>query len=442
MVELRPITALLASIILNSINLIVADLNLTILHTNDVHCRFLSFNSQTRNCEANDIKENHCWGGAARRMTLVERFRRQFKNTLFLDAGDQYQASCVSYVSCVKAGFKAHRTIWFTMLDWEPIAKYMNLIKYDAMCLGNHDFDHGIFGLVPFLANITCKIVDSNIYSTDPNHPSPLEKYFQNYLLYTFVDSQGQNQTVAVVGYTISTTPEISSPGPDVGFSVKNARLSIEVLFSQRMALDEIPALQRVVDQLKAKGVKRIIALGHSGINMDRKVCRSVKGLDLVIGGHTNTFLYTGQPPIDQTPEGPYPEVYRDTGENCLVVQAYAYGQYLGFLQVNFDENGQIDRWNGNPILIDAKVPENPEMVQLLEPYSKRLVDLERQVVGMTEITINTIGETCKRHECPTANGVADAFVEYYRNSVLNESNSPNASDYAADELCNALDLV
>jgi 2',3'-cyclic-nucleotide 2'-phosphodiesterase (5'-nucleotidase family) len=126
--------------------LTLADFPLTILHTNDVHARFLSFNDRQRPCEKKDVQSNHCWGGAARRQTAMKKFMAEDENVIKLDAGDQFQG-----------------TIWYTALKWEPIAQYMNIMKYDAMAFGNHEFDDGLRGLEPFVRNLSTPIVNSNI---------------------------------------------------------------------------------------------------------------------------------------------------------------------------------------------------------------------------------------------------------------------------------------
>lgn len=57
---------------------------------------------------------------------------------------------------------------------------------------------------------------------------------------------------------------------------------------------DEVSALQLQVDKLQTLGINKIIALGHSGFTVDKEIAKRVRGVDVVIGGHTNTFLYTG----------------------------------------------------------------------------------------------------------------------------------------------------
>lgn len=90
---------------------------------------------------------------------------------------------------------------------------------------------------------------------------------------------------------------------------------------------------------LKKNGVNIIIALGHSGYNVDQEIARKCPLVDAVIGGHTNTFLYNGEQPNVEKPEGPYPTVIKQaSGKEVPVVQAYAYTKYLGELKLSVSE--------------------------------------------------------------------------------------------------------
>lgn len=129
----------------------------------------------------------------------------------------------------------------------------------------------------------------------------------------------------SIAGYITPETEAISHPGPKLKF------------------LDEIKSLTEVAQELKANGVNKIIAIGHSGYDVDRNICEKVPGVDVVVGGHTNTFLWSGEIAVKadkEKVEGPYPTVVENVdGAKCLVVQDYAFGKYLGFLQVEFEEN-------------------------------------------------------------------------------------------------------
>ncbi|CAG2203070.1 CD73 [Mytilus edulis] len=110
---------------------------------------------------------------------------------------------------------------------------------------------------------------------------------------------------------------------------------------------------------LKNQGVHKIIAPGHAGFNVDKKIALQVEDIDIVVGGHTNTFLHTGKPPSNEDPVDVYPKVViYNNGDDVLVVQDYDFAKYLGYLQVEFDDNGVVIRYNGNPILLDNTIPK------------------------------------------------------------------------------------
>lgn len=367
-------------------------INVTILHTNDVHARFESYNSQSKTCTEIDKKNGHCYGGAARRMTAVKKFRKEYKNVLLLDGGDQFQG-----------------TLWYTALKWEPIAAYMNAINYTAMAFGNHEFDDGEEGLESFIRNLNFPVVNSNIECLrNWNEKSLLEGLFKKYHT---VNVDGH--TIAIIGYTSQETSALSKPSPYLNFT------------------DEIESLKNITAELQKKGINKIIAIGHSGITMDRRICQEVKGVDIVIGGHTNTFLYTGVPPTGNDPivEGPYPEVYTSTGSNCLVVQDYAYGKYLGFLQVTFEDfEGVVISWNGNPILINMTFVEDPLITELLRPYKAKIEIKEKTIVGKTAVALD--GKTCRLQECNMGNMVTDAILYFYTHNINNKGSTslPNVA--------------
>lgn len=117
---------------------------------------------------------------------------------------------------------------------------------------------------------------------------------------------------IGIIGYLTPETTKISSPG--------------KTIFS-----DEVKSITAESQRLDSLGVKIIIALGHSGYLMDQKIAKEVPLVDVVVGGHTNTFLWNGPQPDSEVVEDPYPKVVtQDSGKTVPVVQAYAYTKYLG----------------------------------------------------------------------------------------------------------------
>lgn len=89
-------------------------------------------------------------------------------------------------------------------------------------------------------------------------------------------------------------------------------------------------------EALRKKGVNIIIALGHSGYDVDMDIAKNCPLVDVVIGGHSNTFLYSGQQPDIEKIDGPYPTVIKQaSGKEVPVVQAYAYTKYIGELELS-----------------------------------------------------------------------------------------------------------
>ncbi|KAJ8315632.1 hypothetical protein KUTeg_007782 [Tegillarca granosa] len=186
-----------------------------------------------------------------------------------------------------------------------------------------------------------------------------------------------------IIGYITEETAEISNPGNTLKFN------------------NAIPAIQEEVRKLKAAGVNKIIGLGHYGYGEDQKLARSVTDLDLIVGGHTHTFLYTGTPPSNDVPEGEYPTVVKhEDGTQTLIVQDFWAGKYLGFLNVTFDDNGVVTSYNGDPILLDNSTDKDPgieaEVVRLKRPLEQKM----KQVIGKTAVYLEGASTVCRLREC------------------------------------------
>ncbi|KAM8832587.1 5'-nucleotidase isoform 2-T3 [Spinachia spinachia] len=342
--------------------------DLVLLHTNDVHAHVEETSVHSGKCGG-----GACFAGVARRASEIRRVRAQENHVLLLDAGDQFQG-----------------TVWFNYYKGAEAAHFMNLLGYDAMVFGNHEFDNGVGGLMaPFMKKIQCPLLSANIRATG----ALASTFGSSFLSYKILKVGGES--VGVVGYTSTETPHLSQPGPDVLFE------------------DEVSALQRQVDELLQAGVQKIVAVGHSGFIVDQKVAREVRGVDVVIGGHSNTFLYTGPAPSSEVPAGPYPFMVESAdGRQVPVVQAYAFGKYLGYLKVTFDEEGNVLKSTGNPILLDSGVPQDPDVLADVEEWKKNLANYSAQVLGSTLVFLNGSDKECRFRECNLGNLICDAMVD------------------------------
>ncbi|XP_069575112.1 snake venom 5'-nucleotidase-like [Brachyistius frenatus] len=346
----------------------VSTFDLTLLHTNDNHARIEETSEDSGKCQ----ERGSCFAGVARRFTKVSEIRKKERNVLFLDAGDQFQG-----------------TVWFNYYKGAEAAYFMNKLGYDVMALGNHEFDNGVEGLIqPFLQSVNCSVVSANIKPDHTLTPS-LSRYYHPYTVINV-----GSEKVAVVGYTTVETPFLSMPGQHLKFE------------------NEVEALQVQVNMLETMGFNKIIALGHSGFDMDKDIAKRVRGVDVVVGGHTNTFLYTGEPPSTEVPAGLYPFMVRsDDGRNVPVVQAFAFGKYLGYLKVTFDEAGKVIKAVGNPILMDSSIPQDPDILADIAKWKKDLAHYSSQYVGQTLVYLNGTFEECRFRECNLGNLICDAMI-------------------------------
>lgn len=105
---------------------------------------------------------------------------------------------------------------------------------------------------------------------------------------------------------------------------------------------------------------KIIIVLSHCGLDVDVEMAKTLgANVNLIVGGHSHTLLYNGQPPNNEISRGPYPVIVeRENDRKILIVQASAYTKFLGNLTVWYDHNGDIQNWEGNPIYLDSNIPE------------------------------------------------------------------------------------
>uniref|UniRef100_A0A671UQG0 5'-nucleotidase n=1 Tax=Sparus aurata TaxID=8175 RepID=A0A671UQG0_SPAAU len=345
--------------------------DLVLLHTNDVHARVEETGKHSGKCSSSP-RSGGCFAGVARRATMIKRIRSSESNVLLLDAGDQFQGS-----------------VWFNFYKGAEAAHFMNKLQYDAMALGNHEFDNGVEGLMkPFMEEIRCPVLSANIKTDEALAPTFGSSY-QPYKILTV-----GSERVGVVGYTSQETQALSRPGPHLEFE------------------DEVTSLQLQVNKLQTLGVNKIIALGHSGFTVDREIAKKVRGVDVVIGGHTNTFLFTGSPPSSEATAGPYPFMVRSVdGRQVPVVQAYAFGKYLGYLKVTFDEAGNVVKSTGNPILLDSSIPQDPDVLADVEEWKKSLANYSAEEVGKTLVFLNGTSEECRFRECNLGNLICDAMV-------------------------------
>ncbi|MBR6976360.1 MAG: 5'-nucleotidase C-terminal domain-containing protein, partial [Ottowia sp.] len=147
-----------------------------------------------------------------------------------------------------------------------------------------------------------------------------------------------------------------------------------------------------------------------------RMLARSVDGVDVIVGGHSHSYL--GDSPAEKSPEGPYPVVeHSPNGGKVLVVTAKRAAQYLGELTVGFDREGRVVAWQGAARELGVDAPRDPEVSRLVARYAKPLKAYRARKAGVVEAaaTLPDGLDACRLGECRTGLIMVDAFLEYAR---------------------------
>ncbi|NKX44593.1 bifunctional metallophosphatase/5'-nucleotidase [Roseicyclus persicicus] len=353
---------------------VAAETTLHILHTNDVHSRILPISGSGSTCSAEDDAAGECFGGSARLATAINTLRGELlaagENVIVLDAGDQFQGS-----------------LMYTTFKGEVEAEMMEAIGYDVMAVGNHEFDDGPENLARFAEMISFPIISGNLDLSQSNVLS--DEMVPDHAV---LDVNGLR--VGIISALATDTAETSSPGPSIIFQ------------------NEIDALQADVDALTAEGVDIIIALTHVGLPADIRIAEAVTGIDVIVGGHSHTYLSANDPDRD----GPYPYwVSNPDGAMVPIVQAGAYTRYLGHLEVSFDDAGNVVFADGNTMVLDASVEPDAAIAARVAELGGPIEEAMAVVIGSTSAFIEGDRSVCRAMECPMGNLVADAMLDRVR---------------------------
>jgi len=332
---------------------------ITILHTNDFHARFRPISKYDNNCSAKNNAKGKCFGGTARLITAIEDARSRHSNTILLDGGDQFQG-----------------TLFYNLYKGKVAAEMMNKLGYDGMAVGNHEFDDGPDTLRAFMDSVTFPVLMANAnVHMEPELKGKLQKSTTLYR---------NNQKIGLIGINTEKTAELSSPGDNVIFT------------------DAVAAVQAEVDFLTEAGVNKIILMSHSSYEIDKMIAANTTGVDVIVGGHDNAYLSN----VSDRAKGPYPTVVNGT----QIVQAYAYGKFLGELSVIFDEAGNVVYATGEPITIDGSVNENSQIVARLDELEEPIKELKETIVGTVSNSLTGDRAVCRVQECDMGNMIADAM--------------------------------
>ena len=279
-----------------------SDYKLTILHTNDQHSRIEPFDSS--------YSRNPNQGGFARRAALIQKIREEEKNVLLLDSGDTFQG-----------------TPYFNFFGGELEFKLMSMMGYDASTMGNHDFDNGLEGFKKVLPNAKFPFICSN---------------------YDFKNTILDGQTLP---YKI-----FNKNGIKVGIfgvGIELAGLVGKKSYGETVWQNPIEIAQHYATFLRnEKKCDLVICLSHIGYDYkdnprkisDKILASQTDGIDLILGGHTHTFLREPQTFVNKS------------GKNVMVNQVGWAGLLLGKINFYFDKNKKVKNISWNNQVIDDSI--------------------------------------------------------------------------------------
>jgi 2',3'-cyclic-nucleotide 2'-phosphodiesterase (5'-nucleotidase family) len=353
------------------------ELYFCILHTNDMHSELIPHSPAV---DYDPGKEDPTIGGFARLATAVDEIRenkmKEGEPVLLFDAGDFLGGSAFAWLAL--SGYAAELTI-------------MQKMGYDAVVIGNHEYDYGPDVLAQYLlkagypeAHQKTLVLASNTEAPS-DHPLAARGLYRK----TGMLELGNGLKVGVFGLIGKDAIQLIGEAGDVQF------------------LDQYEAARQAVDELKEQGADVIVGITHSGVDEDRELAREVPGIDVIVGGHSHTALYK-------------PVLQGDT----IIVQAGSRGMYLGQLELAYNpDTGKVrvrNEENDHPFLIpiDSSFVCDPEIDALVREYT---LILNAHIDEMTGGKFDDIMSTVARSdfilsnqpplsETPLGNFVTDAM--------------------------------
>ena len=320
-----------------------AVIDLTILHINDFHGNLLSKPGK----EGKPGTGGMAW---IAKMVSDERAKNP-EGTLLLSAGDMFQGTPIS-----------------NLFHGKSVIEVMNRMGFDAMTLGNHEFDWGMEAFNEMRAAASFPFLSANIVDGKGRLLPGVKPYI-------IIRKKGLK--IAVIGMTTPETHYASKPGNLKGYRV----IPVEKI---------LPAM---IEKVRKEGAGTVIVLSHMGLDEDREIASAVKGIDLIVGGHSHT------------------EVKRPVVvDNTIIVQAGYYGQKLGVMKISVDTaSGKIVQYPERRILRKVKAgphdPYDTAVAAIIKKYDDQIREEFGRVVG------ETLVDLAKRpYESNLGNLVCDAM--------------------------------
>ncbi|KAJ2155939.1 hypothetical protein GGF46_005511 [Coemansia sp. RSA 552] len=351
--------------------------SLRLIHTNDMHAHFEPFDPETDDaCDlSNGTQATKCVGGAAYVKSAVDHLRRGRNvngDAVLVNAGDEFQG-----------------TLYHTLFSGNVSAALLNAFRYDAITLGNHEFDKGPDHLARYLSMVRAPALCANLgFSREmPELQAAVQPF-------TVIE----RHNLGIIGVLTPETAASSNLGA-------GAQLT-----------DPATAVNNARARLAGMGINRVVVLSHLGYDEDKALAARVEpGISLIVGGHTHTLLG------GDSKKGPYPTWIPASGAawQTAVVQAKSFGEYVGYLDLVFNDDGSLDSrlTRGAPVHVTAAdgplrgVAPSAQVAKILRPYADRVAEFRGHRVGSAKAPFPGPDGNRDSHELALGNLVADALV-------------------------------
>ncbi len=304
---------------------------LRILHVNDFH----GFATGRKIIGSDETR-----GGASSLAWLVDTLRKE-KPTLLLAAGDMIQGS--SFANLFKG---------------KPVIEIMNRMGFDAMCTGNHEFDYGQDVLKERINEAAFPILGANVKGMPE--------------LKSYVIKELEGLKVAIIGVVTDDTPIVTDPRNVEGLTF----------------LSPAAAVEEYIEKLR-DSVNIIIVLSHLGYNADMLLASRVKGIDIIVGGHSHTRT------IQHMLIG-----------NTILVHAWEHGKVLGVLDVVVKSGKIVEAKSRLEEIVPSRMKKQEEVEQIVKRYAQQVDALMGMTIG--EALVDLDGENARTKETNLGNLVAD----------------------------------
>ena len=283
-------------------------LELNLIHINDHHSHL---EEEKMDLVLNGKKVTVNVGGMPRMIQRITDLKKSSKNNLVLHAGDALSG-----------------TLYYTLFKGKADAALMNVGHFDLFTLGNHEFDDGNTVLKNFLDELKIPVVSANVI---PDKGSILEGKWTPYVI-----KKIDGQDVAIVGLdVVGKTIESSSPGKDIKFH------------------DEVETAKKMVAELQAKGINKIIFLSHAGYEKNLEIAEKVSGIDVIITGDTHYLLGESYKEYGLKPVAEYPKkIMSPAGEPVYVAEAWCYSHMVGNMKIKFNDKGVVTELKAEPTIV------------------------------------------------------------------------------------------